>query len=283
MGPYTISFLILFALSVLIVWWVLRWLVPVLQRLLQDLVGASAITEYYRRVFVVGGCPHGAGSGGRSRFQGYGSSDRARLGSHTRPKERIREPDARDAGVSGSSHDRGGGIETPIMSNGTYLAVSYVGLGVLALLMMVFVYLVLRDSYAQIADAMTPNARGQFLKRAFPVVLTLITGTGFFSVSYNYKGCTIFTYEQVMKDRGYLVKTNREQLKETAASLATGVLCCGSCGDGLCGHNPQAAPLAANARDPHLPARDSIFRAVGKQQAGVGRRAQGGSGDVLAG
>jgi hypothetical protein len=110
------------------------------------------------------------------------------------------------------------------MSNGTYLAVSYVGLGVLALLMMVFVYLVLRDSYAQIADAMTPNARGQFLKRAFPVVLTLITGTGFFSVSYNYKGCTIFTYEQVMKDRGYLVKTNREQLKETSASLATGVL-----------------------------------------------------------
>lgn len=114
------------------------------------------------------------------------------------------------------------------MSNETYLAVSYVGFGVLALLMTAFVYLVLRDSFAQIADSMTQNARGQFLKRAFPVVLTLITGVGFFSVSYNYKSCTIFTYEQVVKDREYLVKTNREQLKETSASLATGVLLWGA-------------------------------------------------------
>jgi hypothetical protein len=50
------------------------------------------------------------------------------------------------------------------------------------------------------------------------------TGVGFFSVSYNYKSCTIFTYEQVVKDREYLVETNREQLKKTSASLATGIL-----------------------------------------------------------
>lgn len=53
MSPYTISFLILFVVSVLIVWWVLRWLLPALQALLQDVVGASAIAEYYRRVFVL--------------------------------------------------------------------------------------------------------------------------------------------------------------------------------------------------------------------------------------
>ena len=48
-------------------------------------------------------------------------------------------------------------------------------------------------------------------------------------------------------------------------------------------HNPQAAQLAANARDPHLPARDSILCAVGKQQARIGRRAPVRSRNVLAG
>lgn len=110
------------------------------------------------------------------------------------------------------------------MSNETYLAVSYAGFGALAMLMAAFAYGVLRVPFAAIADAMTRNARGQFLKRVLPVFLMLMAGVGFFSVSYNYKSCTIFTYEQVLKDRNYLVKTNREQVKETSGALAAAVL-----------------------------------------------------------
>jgi hypothetical protein len=110
------------------------------------------------------------------------------------------------------------------MSNETYLHVTYVGFGLLSLGLAAAVYAVLRTPFGHLADSATRGMRNQFFKRIFPVFLTLVACAGFFGVSYNYTACGNLTYEQVVKDRAHLVKTNRRQIGETADWLAAGVL-----------------------------------------------------------
>lgn len=96
------------------------------------------------------------------------------------------------------------------MTNERYLIVSYfvsalgsLGLGVAA-------YRVLRDPFAAIADAVA-GSRSAILKRALRVSTIMAAVLGFLSVSYTQHGCV--SYENVVKDRGYLVQLNREQLQ----------------------------------------------------------------------
>lgn len=110
------------------------------------------------------------------------------------------------------------------MSNETYLKVSYVAFGLLSLGMAATAIEVLRAPLRALADSIVQRRSAGFLKRVQPVLFVLVAGAGFFGVSYNYTGCGVLSYEQVVKDRPYLVKTNRQQVRSTAVWLAGGVL-----------------------------------------------------------
>lgn len=53
MSPYSVSFVVLFVVSVLLAWWIIRWLRAPLQSLLGDVIGTNAVADYYLRVFVL--------------------------------------------------------------------------------------------------------------------------------------------------------------------------------------------------------------------------------------
>ena len=110
------------------------------------------------------------------------------------------------------------------MSNETYLDVSYVAIGLISLGMGGLTYAILRVPFGALAESGMRRTSAEFLKRVQPTFLVLVASAGFFGVSYNYTGCGVLTYEQVVKDRAYLVKTNRRQVGSTADWLAAGVL-----------------------------------------------------------
>jgi len=109
------------------------------------------------------------------------------------------------------------------LSNDTYLILSYFIFGMGSLVLAGFVYLVLRKPFGVLAEGTGHKNNSQFLKRHLPVFLALVAGAAFFSVSYYDTGCSVLTYEQVVKDRGYLVKTNRRQVRASADWMAGGV------------------------------------------------------------
>jgi len=53
MSPYTISYVVLFVLTLLIAIGLIRWLRPGLRGLLEDVVVLPAATEYYLRAFTL--------------------------------------------------------------------------------------------------------------------------------------------------------------------------------------------------------------------------------------
>lgn len=101
------------------------------------------------------------------------------------------------------------------MTNGHYLIVSYFLFGLVSLGLGVSAYLVLRRPFAAIAEAAAGGFRSSILKRALAVSLTLAAVLGFLSVSYTQRGCSTYDYEQVIKDRSYLVDVNQQQLQRS--------------------------------------------------------------------
>jgi len=95
------------------------------------------------------------------------------------------------------------------MSNEHYLIVSYFVVGFVSLSLGVAAYRVLRRPFAAIAEA-AAGLRGTMLKRTLALSLALAAVLGFLSVSY--KSCGM-SYEDIVKDRSYLVQKNREQLQ----------------------------------------------------------------------
>jgi len=110
------------------------------------------------------------------------------------------------------------------MSNETYLEVSYAAFGLLSAGMAAIAIALLRAPLRALADSIGQRTSAGFLKRVQPVLLVLVAGAGFFGVSYNYTGCGVLSYVQVVKDRPYLLKTNRRQVGSSALWLAGGVL-----------------------------------------------------------
>ena len=107
------------------------------------------------------------------------------------------------------------------MSNEHYLIVSYFLVGLVSLCFGVAVYRVLRTPFAAIAEAVAGRFRSRVLTRSLAASMTLAAVLGFLSVSYTQKGCR--SYEQVVKDRDYLVQTNQRQLQSTSDWVVSAV------------------------------------------------------------
>ena len=101
------------------------------------------------------------------------------------------------------------------MTNDRYLIVSYFVLALVSLSLGVAAYLVLRRPFAAIAEAVAGGTRRTILKRVLAVSMTMAAVLGFLSVSYTQEGCGR-TYEEVVKDRGYLVQINRQQFQSAS-------------------------------------------------------------------
>jgi hypothetical protein len=96
------------------------------------------------------------------------------------------------------------------MSNEHYLIVSYFFVGLVSLSLGVAAYRVLRRPFRAIAEAVAGNVRSALLKRTLALSMIMAAVLGFLSVSY--RGCGM-SYQEIVKDRAYLVQKNREQLQ----------------------------------------------------------------------
>lgn len=96
------------------------------------------------------------------------------------------------------------------MTNEHYLVVSYFILAFASLCLGTMAYRILRRPFAQLVESRFHSAT---LKRLLSVSLTLAACLGFLSVSYTQKGC--INYEQVVKNRSYLVEMNQKQIQAT--------------------------------------------------------------------
>jgi hypothetical protein len=103
------------------------------------------------------------------------------------------------------------------MNNEQYLTVSYFGVALVSLCLGAGAYRLLRAPFGAIADLATGRLRSTLLKRALAVSLTMVGVVGFLGVSYTQNGCS--NYEQVIKNRSYLVQMNREQLGAAGDSI----------------------------------------------------------------
>jgi hypothetical protein len=98
------------------------------------------------------------------------------------------------------------------MTNEHYLIVSYFLFGFVSLSLGVAAYCVLRRPFAAIAEAVAGQFRSSILKRALAVSMTMAAVVGFLSVSYTQQACGK-SYEQIVKDRSFLVQMNEQQLQ----------------------------------------------------------------------
>jgi hypothetical protein len=106
------------------------------------------------------------------------------------------------------------------LSNENYLLVSYFVVGILCLGIGVGAYLVLAPSFAQIAGAVAGGVRRNFLKSATGFLMLFAAAVGFLSISYT-DGC--LNYEQVVRNRDYLVRINQQQVQSTGGWVVAAV------------------------------------------------------------
>jgi hypothetical protein len=104
------------------------------------------------------------------------------------------------------------------MSNERYLIVSYFLFAFVSVCLGGAAYRVLRTPFAAIAEMVVVRGRSLILKRVLAASLTAAAVLGFLGFSYTQKGC--MNYEQVVKDRQYLVEANRKQLQGSGNWIA---------------------------------------------------------------
>ncbi len=95
------------------------------------------------------------------------------------------------------------------MTNERYLIVSYFAVATLAMAFAGAAWLYLRRSFGGIAQALSQGNLSRILKAMFPAGLFLPAFLGFVSVSY--RGCEM-SYEEIVKERSYLIQKNQEQI-----------------------------------------------------------------------
>ncbi|HYM75214.1 MAG TPA: hypothetical protein VE377_04480 [Candidatus Dormibacteraeota bacterium] len=110
------------------------------------------------------------------------------------------------------------------MSNDRYLIVSYFVFAVVCLGMGFVAYRILRRPFQAIAETIAGN-RSAILKRALAISMTVAAALGFLGYSYNQKGCV--SYEQVVKNRDFLIDANVRQVQGAADWIALTVLAWG--------------------------------------------------------
>jgi len=108
------------------------------------------------------------------------------------------------------------------MTNEHYLIVSYFVVGFVSLGLGAAAYRALRRPFAEIAEAVAGRFGSTILKRALAVSMTVAAVVGFLSVSYTQQGCGK-SYEEVVKDRSYLVQVNQQQLQGASDWVVYGV------------------------------------------------------------
>jgi len=107
------------------------------------------------------------------------------------------------------------------MTNDRYLIVSYFAVAALAIAVAGATRLFLRRSFGGITRALSAGNLSQILKVMFPAGLILPALLGFISVSYY--GCGK-TYEEIVKERSYLVQINQKQISSILLWIAAALL-----------------------------------------------------------
>jgi len=110
------------------------------------------------------------------------------------------------------------------MSNEHYLVVSYFLVGIASLTLALAAYGMLRRPFAAITEAVAGSRRAATLRRILALSITMAAVLGFLSV--NYRGCGM-SYEEIVKERSYLVQKNWEQLQGAGNWIAYTVLAWG--------------------------------------------------------
>lgn len=108
------------------------------------------------------------------------------------------------------------------MTKEHYLISSYFLVGLASLCLGAVVYCLLRSPLAAIAERATGRFGNRTLTRMLAVSMTIAAVGGFLSVSYTQEGCR--SYEQIVKDRDYLIQINQEQLQATSEWVVWAVL-----------------------------------------------------------
>jgi len=96
------------------------------------------------------------------------------------------------------------------MTNEHYLTVSYFAIALVSLGFGVAAYRVLRSPFSAITEAVGRRSSLSTWKRTLALSMTMAAALGFLSVTY--RGCGN-SYADVVKDRSYLVRVNRDQLQ----------------------------------------------------------------------
>jgi hypothetical protein len=108
------------------------------------------------------------------------------------------------------------------MTNEQYLIVSYFLCAALSVVFAILVYLFLRPPFRVMTETLSGSPFSSTLKRLFPIGLVFPALLGYVSVSY--QSCGQPTYEQIVKDRGFLIAKNQEQISSIFFYILSAVL-----------------------------------------------------------
>ncbi len=107
------------------------------------------------------------------------------------------------------------------MTNEHYLTVSYFVIALMSLGFGVAAYRVLRKPFSGITEAVGRESHLSTWKRTLAVSMTMAAAFGFLSVSY--QGCVI-SYAEIVNNRSYLVRVNRDQLQAASEWIVYAIL-----------------------------------------------------------
>jgi hypothetical protein len=107
------------------------------------------------------------------------------------------------------------------MTNDQYLILSYFATAALTIGFAGATWLYVRRSFTGITQAPSPDNLSRILKAMFPAGLFLPAFLGFLSVSY--QGCGK-SYEEIVKERSYIIQKNLEQISSTLLWIAAALL-----------------------------------------------------------
>ncbi len=107
------------------------------------------------------------------------------------------------------------------MTNEQYLVVSYFTVGLLSFAFALATYLLLRQSFIAVTQAVRSKL-SIILRRLFFIGILFPALVGFFSVSF--RSCSKDTYVKIIADRSYLVAKNQEQLSTSLSYIVIALL-----------------------------------------------------------
>jgi hypothetical protein len=108
------------------------------------------------------------------------------------------------------------------MTNDHFLIVSYFAVGAISLVFGTAVFCILRHPFEESLRFFARRNLATALKRLFPVGIIVPALLGFVSVAY--ETCGKETYDQVVRDRQYLIQKSHEQLSSVCLTLFIAIM-----------------------------------------------------------